>query len=102
MKTIGANINKSDEPENNSVSVDSATAVTLVPAKANRIYLSVSNSNNQSVWVKYQASSIDNVKTGIYILPGGHWEMPEQDKYTGEVSVIMANGGTKLIDFIEM
>lgn len=101
-KKIGAGINFSDTASEGSVSVDSTTAVTLVAAKSDRFYLEITNPNNQAVWVKFQESATDNLKTPVKIGPNDRWRMPPNDKYTGEVSVIMNSGGAKDIHFLEM
>ena len=101
-KKRGGNITVSNESKTLKVSVNSGTATTLVTADNQRTYLEISNPNNQTVWIKLQEAAVDNIKTGIHVLPGGKWRMPDNDKYTGEVSAIMSTGASKNIHITEM
>jgi len=101
-KVRGGNITTSDIATEGSVSINSATATLFSAVDANRTYLEISNPSNQAVWIKLQAASVDNVKTGIYLPGGERWVMGDLDKYTGEVSAIMNIGGAVLIHKTEM
>ena len=101
-KKQGGNPNFNDEAIISSVSVDSSTAVVLCPSADMRFFLEVSNTTNQIVWLRFYAAATDNTKQGIAIQPNDSWKMPPEDKYIGEVSVIMAVGAFKTIHFTEI
>lgn len=101
-KMIERTLNTSPVSVQGSVSVGSSTAVTLVAENSKRIYLSISNPTNKTVWIKFQESGVDNIKTGEFVLPGGRWRMDVNTLYTGEVSVIMDSGGANTIHFTEL
>lgn len=101
-KRIGGNLTISDEAVEANVSINSTTATTLVEEDEDRTYLEISNPSNQDVWIKLQAASVDDNKTGIHLPAGERWRMGDNDKYTGEVSAIMDVGGSKLIHTTEM
>lgn len=97
--------NLSNDVHNYSVTVGSAVAVTLVPAEdiekfqnSRRLSITVSNANNQGCWVRKYAAGLDNLKVGIYIPPLGARQIMQPDNiFIGEISVIMASGGSKTI-----
>lgn len=101
-KKRGGNITVSNTSTPLVVTVNSGTSTTLVPADNQRTYLEISNPSNQDVWIKLQAASVDNIKTGILLPPSERWRMGDNDKYTGEVSAIMNIGGSKDIHITEM
>ena len=87
------------------VATNATTAVTIVPANADRIFFRIENLSNNAIWVKLQASSIDNNKVGIFIdklaqTDQNSWQMPVDNIYTGEISVI-AQTGTPVINYTE-
>lgn len=72
------------------------TSVTIAAANERRVYFSVNNGNgSEACWIKLQAASVDDVKKGIFLAEKGEgmtfWEMPEDNIYTGEISVIREN-----------
>lgn len=102
-KQVGRNRNITDTAVTDVVNVNSSTAQTLVAANPDRIGLIVSNDSNQELWIRYYPAADDNDQKGIFLENNrsGHWEMPTDNIYTGEVSVIMDSGGTKTISFTE-
>lgn len=100
-KTVGTPLNTNDEANVGTVSVGSGTAATLLNANSMRTKVVISNPHNQALWVRYYAATVDNNKQGIYVAPEKNWEMQPEDKYLGEISVIMNNGGTKSIHYTE-
>ncbi len=76
-----------------SVTMNSSTTTKIVDLNLNRLYLRIDNVGNQTVHLKLQAASVDNIKIGIQIPPDGFWEMPTDNSYTGEVSGIAASDG---------
>lgn len=101
-KQVGGNLTISDVSTGGGVSVNSSTATTLVAEDEKRTYLEISNPHNQSVWIKLQAASVDDNKSGIFIPSKGRWVMGDSDKYTGEVSAIMNSGASKIIPVVTM
>jgi hypothetical protein len=101
MKTTGTPLNTNNEANVGEVSVNSNTAQTLVEANEKRIGLIISNRNNQDLWVRFYPVGVDNDQRGFVVYGDTTWEMNPEDKYTGEVSVIMNNGGTKTINYTE-
>lgn len=91
-KNVGRTFNRSDEASQGTVALNSATAVTVAVANATRISFRFDNPSNQGVWLKLQAASIDNVKTGIFVEKGEPWPMDRDNPYTGEISAIAAFG----------
>lgn len=70
------------------ISLNASTSTVIAVANTKRIFFAVSNDSNQKIWLKLQAAGIDNLKKGIPLGKGGHWEMPIQNIYTGEISAI--------------
>ena len=77
-----------------SITTGSAASITLLGSNNSRIFVNLSVNNDiipenvTKVWIKLQAASIDNLKKGILLMPGGTWEMPTDNRYTGEISAI--------------
>ena len=89
--------NKSATATTTDYALDSTTALKIKDASTTFIHCSISNDNTVGVWLKLQAATVDNVKTGIFIDRGDYWEMPEGALYTGEISAI-AESGTPTIN----
>jgi len=79
--------------------LNATTSTTIKAASTNFIGLSISNGSTESVWIKFQTASVDNLKQGIYLKPNAFYEMPLGQKYTGEISAI-ANAGTPTINVV--
>ena len=79
--------------------LNATTSTTIKTASTNFIGVSISNGSTESVWIKFQAASVDNLKRGIYLKPNAFYEMPLGQKYTGEISAI-ANAGTPTINVV--
>lgn len=98
-KSIGTNVNLSDESTTPAaISIDSTTAVDLVTSRAlnNPIRrLSVYNSGNQILWVRFYPASQDNLKLGERILPGTDtiFELPNMP--LTNISAIFNSGGAR-------
>jgi len=91
----GRTINTHDEATQGSVTAI-GTSITVIAANPERIYFSINNgAASESCWVKLQAASVDNVKEGEFLAEKGEgrtfWEMPPDNIYTGEISVIREN-----------
>ena len=89
--------NKSATATTTDYALDGTTALKIKDASTTFIHCSISNDNTVGVWLKLQAATVDNVKTGIFIDRGDYWEMPEGALYTGEISAI-AESGTPTIN----
>ena len=92
VKRIERTANRSDESDQGSVALNATTSVTVVSANPDRISFRLDNPSNQGIWLKLQAASIDNIKTGIFVDKGGHWPMDTDNFYDGEISAIAAVG----------
>ena len=77
--------------------LNASTSLKVKDASTTFIHCSISNDTTVGVWLKLQAASVDNVKTGIFIDRGDYWEMPIGALYTGEISAI-AESGTPTIN----
>lgn len=76
------------------IAVDDVTTTTLRAATTNeneRIYFSITVLG-RSIWLKFQAASVDDDKIGIFVPRDGYYEMPINNIYTGEISAICDNG----------
>jgi hypothetical protein len=102
-KHIESNIDRTVESVNYAVVVGSVTAVTLIPKDTEgvggeRLEITVSNPNNQAVYVRKYPAAKDSLKVGTYIPPNSSKNIVIGGTvYSGEVSVIMASGGSKII-----
>jgi len=99
-KRIDRNLNTSDEPTINTVTLNSSTSTTVAVAFEKRIKFSLSNPSNKRLYLKEQAASIDNDKKGHYIQGNGFWEMEVDNPHTGEFSAI-AESGSPTISYTE-
>lgn len=70
------------------VALNASTAVKIADARDDRIYLYISNESAFTIYIKTQASTVDNLKVGIRILKNDAYEFPVGNMYTGEVSAI--------------
>jgi len=94
--------NTNDDPNHGTVDVNSSTAQTLVAANPDRIGLTVSNPHNQGLWIRPYPASDDNDEVGIYLAPNQPpYEIKADNIITTEYSIIMNQGGTKTIPFVE-
>lgn len=79
-----------------SIALNSSTSVKVADVNPDRIMLTFSNPNNQSVWLKLQAASIDDDKKGILVCGNTVFKMPfntdNTGTYIGEVSAIADSG----------
>lgn len=77
-----------------SIVATSGAEVTLATSNPNRLFFGVSVDNDiypeqfQKVWIKLQSSGTDTINKGIMLSPGGYWEMPVDNIYTGEISAM--------------
>ncbi len=91
---IGSSINTNDVADISSgVSLNSTTSTKIADANDRRIFFCVNNNdNNNGVWIKLQAASVDNDKKGIFLTKktGARifFDMPPGNIYTGEISAI--------------
>lgn len=88
----GRNENNSDSGTLSSFALNSSTSVKIRDAGNNFIFWSISNNNNQDMWLKLQSAATDNDKKGILVPKDSYWEMNTDNLYTGEISAIMASG----------
>lgn len=95
---IQSTINSSLEAYSSIISINDTTSTKIANAqiktdgRPNRIFFSVNNPDRKnSIFIKLQAASIDNNKIGIIVGPKGYWEMPIDNIYKGEISVISDN-----------
>jgi len=94
-KTVGRNTNRNDTATITAgIVMNNSTSVTIQSATSDRMGLTIFNEGAGSVWIKFQAATVDNDKKGILIRRNSIYEMPTDNMYTGEVSGIAdaANG----------
>ena len=101
MEDIGRNVNKNDEVNKNTITLNSSTTTKILDANERRIMVLAINQGPQRVWLKLQAASIDNLKDDdIWLDKGDFYEMTVDNVYTGEISAI-ADSGTPSITIEE-
>lgn len=81
--------------------VTSMTSIKIADANPLRKFFSVcTDGDNQAVWVKLQAASIDDDKKGIWIEAKigalNFWQMPTDNIYVGEISAIANSANVNL------
>jgi hypothetical protein len=76
---------------------DSSTV--LLSANVNRKYLMIINNSSNRVWVSHSDTAV--VGEGIYIEPGGHYEISALNLYTGSISAICNTGETANLTGVE-
>ena len=96
----GQNINYSDTPSTPApIPVGSTTAVTLIPAPAIVSnpwrWMSVYNSGNQTLWLRFYAASVDDLKIGTPLFAGESLRFQLPNMPATEISGIMELGGLK-------
>lgn len=85
------------------ISLNSSISTKIADANPNRISFRVNIDgimgimDANSIFIKLQAASIDDVKKGMWIGRQGNifevgWTMPSDEKYLGEISAIALNG----------
>ncbi len=88
-KTIRRNRNEDDTADiSSAITLNASTSTTIIAINTSRIYFRFDNPSNKNVWLKLQAASVDDDKKGIFVDKGGHWEMPVDNIYNGEISGI--------------
>lgn len=98
-KKLGTNVNVSDAATTPAaISIDSTTAVDLVTSRMLNdpiLRLSVYNSGNQILWIRFYPASTDNLKKGERILPGTDriFELPNMT--LTNISAIFNSGGAR-------
>lgn len=101
-KRIGRNINHTDEADvKDEIEANATTSVKIADANHERIFFHVNNnSSTKEVWIKLQPANLDDDKKGILLekkqFPDGHWEMPSDNIYTGEICVISESGNAMI------
>jgi len=95
MLQIGRNINRNDTADVKAgVALNSSTSVKIADANPDRIFFHVNNGvePDKACWIKLHAEDEDDDKHGILVHEIGkgigHWEMPPDNIYTGEISAI--------------
>ena len=86
-------MNSNTESEVTAVTLNTTTAVTLVPINDRRIMFEVNNNNaSHAFWLRFYPAAQDNLKQGIYISSKAwnrtFYTMPVDNIYTGEISAI--------------
>lgn len=94
---IETNINTNTTSTVTSVAINSTTAVTLCAVNFNRLFFHADNDDNAiGFWLRLYPAAQDTIKHGIFVSgkngANPFWEMPTQDKYTGEISAISVSG----------
>ena len=90
---IAGRRNSNDTAANGSVEVNASTFTAVGSPNLNRIFFYVANTSSTSELVLNLRSAGTAVAgTGICVPPGGSWEMPANNVYTGEISAITSAG----------
>jgi hypothetical protein len=98
-KTLGSNINVSDEAFTSlAIPIDSTTAVDLAlprnKAEPHR-RITIFNAGNKVLWLRFYPAGIDNLFIGEPLLPGDTLKLELPNMPTGGISGIMASGGAR-------
>ena len=100
MKSTGRNKNTNDIAVIITAEANNLTSTTLITANPERLFINISMDAGVSdinVFVKLQAANVDNVKSGIILsrrtigndkFDVFRWDMPPDNIYTGEISII--------------
>ena len=99
-KTIGGNRNTTDESNSSTFTLNDTSTITISQANKDRLYFAVSNPSSKDIILKFQASSVDNLKDDVIVYKRSFYEMPETNTYVGEISAI-ADSGTPDINVTE-
>jgi hypothetical protein len=98
-KLIGANINVSDDATTLSpISVDSTTAVDLLPAREKSdplIRATIFNAGNKVLWLRFYPAATDNLFRGEPLLPGDTLKLELPSMPLSGISGIMSSGGAR-------
>lgn len=95
-KTIGRNTNQSDFAEvTDVVEVTVNTAVSVAPIDKDRIYFSISITSKDAYIRFMPATTQPSERKGIYLKKDQIYEMPTDNIYTGEVSIINKKNNEK-------
>ena len=93
MLRIDRNSNTNDESTlSGAIALNTSTSTTVVSANTDRINVTISNPSQNLVWIKFQASGVDNDKKGITLFGRSVFEMTPDNLYTGEISAIADTG----------
>jgi hypothetical protein len=96
----GQNFNINQSPTTpSSISVDSTTAVTLIPAPPSFNnpwrWMSFYNDGNQPLWLRFYTAATDNTKRGTLLAPGESLVFQLPNMPSTEISGIMNSGGAR-------
>jgi hypothetical protein len=83
------------------ISVDSTTAVTLIPAPPSLeepwFRISIYNDGNQILWLRFYTAATDNLKKGEPLQPGEKVVIELPNTPITEISGIMNSGGARSV-----
>ena len=93
---IGRNVNTNDIASvDDEVEITVNTAVTALAANPRRIYVAISI-KEKDAWIRLMPSATDNsTRKGIYLKKDQTYELPTDNVYTGEVSIINKKNNEK-------
>ncbi len=97
---IGRTRNWNDSVSTTVVALNSTTATKIADTNNSRISFKVNNNDNQLVYIKYQAASVDDDKEGDELPAKSSIKMDVDNIYRGEISAI-ANSGTPDVTILE-
>jgi len=92
------NVNAASAVLGGGISAGTGTSVALVTLTKEDSILILTNDSNQDAWIKMQAASVDNDQKGFILYKGTTTELnlDASTRYVGEISIIAANGNTKV------
>jgi len=93
---IGRNLNTNDTAvvSTGTTMTVGTTAETVLPANSSRIYMAISVSGHDAFIRLQDAATDPTIKKGIIVPKGGTYELPPDNMYTGEISIITVLGAT--------
>lgn len=75
-----------------SILVSSTTATTLLATSTDRVYAAIVNQSGASIFLNLKANAIAKKYEGIYLAPGGSYEITFDNLYTGPITAIAVGG----------
>lgn len=77
------------------ITLNTTTSTKIADAFPDRRSILISNNSSQDVWIKFQATTVDNDKKGIFLFKRSVYEMPK-GMYSGEISAISDSGSPEI------
>lgn len=99
--STGRNANTNDEATvDDEVEITGNVAVSAVPVNVARIYVAISILS-EDAFVRFIPAATDNsTRKGVFVPKNSTYELPTDNMYTGEISIINAKNNKKPLYYI--